>query len=131
MKKQTRHLHSDESRRLVLELIAGLNPDKPWTVTVERYVKKRSINQNSLYWKWNGILADDTGNDVDAIHEFVKQKFLVPKLTEIDGETIETRSTKNLTTAEMKDLMDAYYAWAATDLGIRLPVPEELRMRAA
>lgn len=131
MRKQTRRIHDAESKRSLIHLINGLSEDKQWAITVGPYVKKRSLNQNALYWKWIGILAVDTGNDVDSVHEFVKQKFLIPKITEIDGETIETRSTKNLTTAEFKTFMDAFYAWAATELGIFFPVPEELGMRAA
>ena|SRR3990167_4325161 len=119
-------LRDDVVRGYVLDLIGKLNLEKPWAVTVEPYKKKRSLNQLGLYWKWVGIVANETGNDADDLHEFFKSKFLIPRPVEIGGEVINVRSTTKLDTAAMKEFMDRVYAFAGSELGIMLPVPEDM-----
>ncbi len=108
--------------------IANLNVEKPWTITIEPYRNRRSRSQNSLMWQWVGDVVEHiytaTGQDKDDVHEFFKQKFLQPRIITVGDETVTTWSTKNLTTSEMSDYMDAIYAWTTTELGILLSVPE-------
>ena len=123
-------LRDDVVRGYVLDLIGKLNLEKPWSVTVEPYKKKRSLSQNSLMWMWINDVADrvqdETGQDADDVHDFFKQKFLKPKVVEIAGETIMKYSTKDLTVPEMITYMDQIYAFVISELGILLPIPEEL-----
>ena len=123
----TPHIIRDEAMRArVSGLIAGLDLKKPWAVTVEPHKERRSLSQNSLLWLWHEAVSDHSGHTPEEIHEFIKHKFLAPKSIEINGEVREIWTTKPLNTTQMKDFMDAYYAWAASDFGLLLPVPEEL-----
>ena len=103
---------------------AGLDKSRRWKITIEKYVKRRTSSQNGLYHVWIDIIAQDTGNDNDDLHEFLKEKFCPVKTIHIGGEEQEIHSTKYLTTAEMSRFMERVLAWAATTLNITLPPPE-------
>ena len=112
-------------RDAVINLIKGLNLEKPWSVTIEKYVERRSLSQNNLYWQWVGILARETGNDPDSVHEALKARFLIPKEITFMGEKTLYRSSSKLDTREMSEYMDRVYALATAEMGILLPVPDE------
>ena len=119
-------------RGRVADLIAKLDLSRAWQITVEPYRARRSINQNNLYWKWVGIIATDTGNSTDFIHETLKQEFLPPRTGELNGQLRTYRpSTTTLKIDEMTTYMSQVQAWAATTLGIILPVPDDLGRVAA
>lgn len=106
--------------------VADLPADQVWEIRIRRYKPSRSLQQNALYWKWLGIIAQDTGHDADEIHEFCKIKFLPPVFVEINGEVHEARrTTTKLKVDEMSAYMDRVYAWATSELGMVLPIPEE------
>jgi len=119
-------IENEAQRKRVLGLIEGLNLSKQWQVTIEPKTKKRSLSQNALYWRWVGIIADATGNDNDDVHEALKAKFLTPRTIDIGGEQREIRSTAKQDKAGMTEYLNKVYAWATTELGLYLPVPEEL-----
>jgi len=128
-------VRDDMMRQRVINLLSGLDLAKPWSVTVEPYRKKRTLSQNALYWKWVnevvGYVREATGMDADEIHEFLKAKFLPPRVIEINGQVAEYRTTTKLSTAEMTAFMDAVYVWATSELGLLLPLPVELGREAA
>ncbi len=121
-------IRDETLRQRAIELIYGLNLDKPWTITVEPFRKKRSLSQLRLMHAWIGEVvkhvSEHTGYTHDDVHEFLKQKFLTPKTIEIDGRVSRRWTTGDLTTAQMADYMDKIYAWATTELGLFLPIPE-------
>ncbi len=132
MKQNPTVIIRDQATRLhVLDLIAALSPDKPWAITVEPYKKRRSLSQNALMWAWINDVAkhvhEATGQDNDEIHEFFKGQFLPRRIIEIGG-IVENApgSTKDLTTAEMATYMGQIYAWVTSELGLLLPVPEDM-----
>jgi hypothetical protein len=126
-------LRDETIRANVLRLIAALDLSKPWQVTVEPFRKPRTLSQNALMWKWLNDVAEavsqHTGMDADDIHEFFKKKFLTPRIVEIGGEAVERYTTTNLSTAEMSRYMDRIYAFVTSELGILLPLPEEMHQR--
>jgi hypothetical protein len=122
-------IREERHRQTALALIAGLDIKRPWRVTVIRYVKTRSNPQLALYWMWLKTIADDTGNDTEDLHDFMKKRFLAPSVIEIAGEQHMRWSTGKLSTAEMSSYMERVLAFAESDLGIILPVPEEQFMR--
>lgn len=107
-----------------------LDMSRKYSLTIEPYTKRRSLSQNALMWTWIGEVAEHvckhTGMDADKVHEFFKGKFLHPEIITIHGEEVESRSTKGLTTAQMKDYMDRIHAWVSTELNITLPLPDDL-----
>jgi hypothetical protein len=125
-------IRDPQMRARVAELIGSLDLSKPWKVTVEPYRKARTLSQNALMWKWHGevvkAVCRETGNDADDIHEFFKRKFLTPKVVEINGETVERYTTTTLTAGEMSEFMNRIYAFVTTELGLLLPLPEEMHL---
>lgn len=119
-------LVGEAQRAHAIALISKLDLSKRWKVTVARHQNKRSLNQNSLYWKWLGIIAQETGHEADELHEYFKAKFLPPVFVELEGEAEAIRrSTTKLNTQDMSDYMDKVNAFAASQLGIILPQPDD------
>ena len=125
------HIHSEASRQAVADLVANLSLEKQWNVTVARHQKRRSLSQNNLYWKWVEIVAEETGNDKEDVHDVFKKKFLTGEVREVfDGHQVMRRSTADLNKSAMTEYMDRVSAFCATDLGIILPLPEDARWAA-
>ena len=101
-----------------------LDMSKKYRLTIEPYVRKRTTNQNSLYWSWMTLIADETGNDKDDVHEFLLAKFCPVKEVTIGDEVVERASTKLLDTKEMSRYMNRILPWAA-EFGIVLPFSED------
>ncbi len=49
------------------------------TVTVESFVRDRSLSQSGLFHKYVAIIANETGNDNDTVKKEMKKKFGVIK----------------------------------------------------
>lgn len=128
MKSQTIYTSSEADRARVLAFFERVPLDKPLVWTVEDKPTARSLQQNRLYWKWLGIIASDTGNSVDGLHEVFKQKFLAPVIVELGGEISKVYTTKKLKVGEMSEYMKQVEAQAA-EFGIYLPIPEEMHRR--
>jgi len=123
-------------RQRAVDHILGLSRDKPWNIEIKKHVKKRSLSQNALMWKWINQAADiigrHTGYDADDMHEFFKAKFLPAAgrtRIVIDGIPVERFTTTKLNTKEMHDYMGAIDRWAVSYLGLRLPHPEDAQRR--
>ena len=125
MKKQTHRIQTEQDRERIAAVIAKLDLSKRWDVVIGMYRKKRSLPQNALMWKNIGEIADQTGNDPDDVHEWMKRKFLTPRIFTINGEEIEVWTTKHLTTVEMMQYQDRYRAWAGEFLGLYLTHPDD------
>ncbi len=130
MKPQTFYTNSPEDRARLVSFVERIPMDKPLVWKVEEKKKRRSLSQNNLYHKWAAIIADDTGNDPDDMKTILKRKFLTPRLVEFNGEIEEVYSTKGLSTEEMSKFMKRIEAFSVGELGILLPIPEELHMRS-
>tara|TARA_R110002020_G_scaffold7213_6_gene30564 strand:+ start:1881 stop:2264 length:384 start_codon:yes stop_codon:yes gene_type:complete len=93
---------------------------------VEIRIKVRSNNrskeQNSLYWKWINILSNETGFQVEEMHELVKYKFLQRNVVNNDGvEEVILKSTTTLTVSEFNKFMNDVLYWSNDTLNINLP----------
>ena len=109
--------------------VGGLDLTKKWRVTIAPYVKNRTTDQNNLLWAFYTEIANHTGHTPEEIHEYCKAAFLAPKIITVGKDTKEYRTTTKLTTAEFSDYIERIYAFAAGELGVRLPVPEEAHLR--
>lgn len=119
-------IFNEPSRGRAMALIAALDLSKAWEVIVRPKKAKRSLDQNSLYWMWLGIIANDTGNTANDVHEWCKCEFLPPVFVAINGKQQECRrSTTELNTADMTAYLDRVSAWSAMELGIALPHPDD------
>lgn len=123
----TYRIITPQDKEVVKRAIDQLKEGVRFDVKIIRHRPKRSVPQNNTYWMWIGCIHNETGEDQDTIHEVLKAMFLGRESREALGMSIEqSRSTAKLSTAEFTAYMDKVQAWAATELAIRLPNPEDL-----
>jgi len=88
-------------------------------LTIEKRKRLRSTNQNSFYWLYLGIIADETGDNIDDLHQFLKRKLLPPQFITVHGETIKIpASTTKLDKLEFSRYMEKINALTG------VPIPE-------
>lgn len=98
-------------------------------VTIRKIEKKqiRSIVQNNYY---HGvvikILSEFTGYEPEEMHEALKIKFLTYE--NVKGLPV-TLSTTQLKTHEFEEFLKRVRRWAAIDLGVYIPQPNEVDIR--
>lgn len=94
-------------------------------MTIEKKRKSRSLNQNNYYW---GVviplLCEYCGYTPEEMHEAVKIKFLIT-YPEVKNIPPTIRSTTDLSTVEFEELMARIRMWAAIELGVNIPQPNE------
>jgi len=95
-------------------------------IIVQRKKKKRSNRQNSYYWACIKMIADETGHTPIEIHNILKYEFL-RDITIVNGKCYEfVESTTKLDTYGFSmDYMERIKHWAASELNINLPSPDE------
>ena len=118
-------LVNEADRSRVLGMIQSLDLSRRFSVTVKRKTKRRTLSQNALYWKWVGIISEETGNTPDDVHEGLKEQFITPKEVTIFDSPVLVRSTKDKDTKAMSEYMDNVYQFALS-WGIMLPTPDML-----
>lgn len=108
------------------EKLTEMDLTKPQVVTIKPWKKKRTNNQNALYWEWLSVIANETGHDKDELHTLFRRKFLTPQQREILGEECWClQSTTTLSTVEMSEYMARIQSHVAP-FGIHLPIPEDM-----
>lgn len=101
--------------------VAGLNGRVE--VTVRKWRKQRSLPQLRYYW---GViikmLSEELGYDPQETHEAMKFLFL---RVEHEGKPTTVRSTRDLTTVEFMEYFEKIQIWAATELNLVIPDPNQ------
>ncbi len=101
------------------KLVAGLNPDKAWAVTIAEAKSRRSLEQNDRFHALIASIARETGHDPAFMKAWAVDQFGPIISGEIDGKHYEVpKPTHTYDVAEMSEVMDRLEAWAATELGI-------------
>ena len=77
---------------------------KDWEYELSPYKKDRSNSQNRYYWKILSVIADETWNDVEDLHEKFKLKFLFVQESKV--QLPYAKSTTKLTTEEFTRYLD-------------------------
>ena len=96
-------------------------------VTVKKKRIRRTVPQNNLFHLWCKCISDETGEFPERIKKHFKELFLGYEEVEVFGNiTKELRETKKLNTLQMSKFMNEVQAWTASELGIVLPIPEDL-----
>lgn len=68
---------------------------------------KRSNAQNRYYWLYLGVIAAETGDDENSLHEYFRRTLLPPKLITAQGKNLQIpRSTTDLNKIEMGEYLD-------------------------
>lgn len=113
-------------REAICDYLRGLPEGKSYDVSVKLHRGKRTSPQNAWYWTIVGIVSRETDNTKDVIHRFFKKEFLGYDIKEIGGKRIAiVRSSSSLTTEEFTEYLNNVEAFAATELGIILPHPDD------
>jgi len=88
---------------------------------------RRSKDQNAYYF---GVvlklLAEHTGYTVEEMHEICKYKFLGYDLKELEGENIPLiNSSAKLSTVDFMGYIEEIRGWAASELSVNIPDPNQ------
>lgn len=112
----------------VTAYLQRLSPAKEYDVTVSIHRRNRTVPQNALYWLHVACIADETGSDRNEVHAELKRLYLPSEsVTGMYGETIvRPVSTTKLDTAQFSAYIEKVVAFAASTLGIVLPMPGDL-----
>ena len=86
-----------------------------------RLPPKRSDSQNRYLWFYYEIIAKETGENADDLHELFKRTLLPPVFKTVRGQELKLpRSTTELSKPEFNDFLDKIAALT----GVPLPDPE-------
>lgn len=79
---------------------------KQIAITLEEIGNTRTLEQNALYWKYLGMIADSTGDTTKGLHAYFKDQFLPPRFVNTTFGEVRDRSTSTvLTKKEFSDYM--------------------------
>ena len=88
-------------------------------IRIRKWRKKRSLDQNALYWVWLQVIAKDLGYDTEELHTSFKSMFLTDRSKKIPL----VRSTTVLSVLEFSQYLEKVER-EANELGIKLPQPD-------
>jgi hypothetical protein len=113
------------TRRAYLRTLAG----KRVEIVIREPRKQRSLDQNA--WVWGvalPVLADALGYDAHE-HEILHYALLCECYGTVydarSGRECPARTSSQLSTREFSDYMEWLVRWAATEHGVRVPLPGE------
>jgi len=93
--------------------------------------RKRTLAQNALYRAWLDIIAKDTGNDPNKLHELMKMRFISKrKLVKLGKKRSYVNmewSTTTLNVEEFTDFLNKVYMFFS-DMWYVLPTMDKLDM---
>lgn len=104
-----------------------LDEDKPVELVIRDHKKKRTDDQNALYWSWLRIIGKETGDSTKGLHAYYGDEFL-PKVEVVvmGKKVLEIKSTTELGVKAFTEYLKQVEAHASSFLGIMLPHPGDL-----
>lgn len=122
MRKQDGRVTFDQELAYLFSTLAN----GTYSITVKKVQEKRSIAQNDLMWMWLTCIENETGTNKDEIYMYYCKKFLMKTVSV--GQKMERiyMTTSKLNTEQMSDFLNKLQADALSELGIRLPTPQDL-----
>lgn len=98
-------------------------------IIIRKLTKKRSQQQNKLWWVYVDIIRKELGYDKDEMHEILKMQVNpLEKVNEKTGLVMTYGgSTKDLKVSEFMELIERLVRWSAENLDIALPMPNEMQ----
>jgi len=97
-----------------------------WKLKIETIKKNRSNNQNRYMWYCFELIANETGEDRQRIHDYYVALFLTEKTIIFGTEIIISKGTSKLKTVEFEDFMQKVRLDAQEELSIIIPLPNEI-----
>lgn len=96
------------------------------TVLVEKQKRKRSNPQNRWYWGCIlQLISQHTGEEPENLHEALKAHFAPKKVV---GNIVVPSATRYLDTIDFGEYCEKVRRWAAEELSINIPDPEEVQL---
>ena len=121
MKKDGERLTFDQELPYVFSLLSNGS----YTITIKKASQKRSIPQNDLMWMWLTCIERETGTPKDDVYMYYCKRYLMKTIQIGDKQERIYNTSSKLSAAEMTEFLNHIQADAATELGIRLPLPED------
>ena len=121
MKKDGERLTFDQELHYVFSLLSN----GAYTITIKKASTKRSVPQNDLMWMWLTCIERETGTPKDDVYMYYCKKFLIKTITIGERQERIYNTSSKLTSEEMTEFLNKIQADALTELGIRLPLPED------
>ncbi len=116
---------SEHDRTTAMNALQKIDLAVPFTMSLKRYRKRRTLPQNSLYWLWLSCIADETGDASKDLHLYFTGEYLPTATIEVMGKQItKPVSTKKLNTKQFTDYLNLIEVQAA-GIGITLLHPED------
>jgi hypothetical protein len=105
---------SFDHRDRFLSHVKSLNGERV-VITIGKAETTRTMSQNKYYWSCVvRTLSQHCGYSEGEMHSELKKHFGV-------------ESTKTMTLEAFGNYVESVIAWAQTDMGVRLPAPEEVQ----
>lgn len=115
-----------QDKQAVGAYIDSLPNGKRYDINIAVHRERRTIDQNRLLFLWINCISGETGQDKDELHIYFKHKFLDQDFIRVFGQQIYiTPTTTTLDTKQFTDYLNNIRVFAATELGITLPNPED------
>lgn len=122
-------LRNEEILKNAISYLYGLELDEinPQELILKDHKKKRTEDQNALYWSWLRIIGKETGDSTKALHAFYGDEFLPKEEVIVFGKKVlEIKSTTELGVKGFTEYLKQVEAHAASFLGVNLPHPGDL-----
>jgi len=111
------------NRENLLEYIATLKGRVQ--ILIDKIRSNRTLDQNRFYWFYLSIIAKETGDNPNDLHEYFKRRLLPPRFVKVLGRTIRLpATTTKLSKSEFAEYLDKICALT----NIPIPDTEESRM---
>ena len=111
-------LNSEMQYKRALE---GFNDGDKLVLTITPEKQHRSLSQNAYYFLYLNVISEETGDDVNSLHEWAKRKFLPPQFITVNKEEIKIPAS---TTKLSKPDFSEYIERISATVGIAPPDPE-------
>lgn len=96
----------------------------PVTVRIEVDRGKRTGQQNRYYRLVLGLIADETGDDAEYLHEHFKRAFLAPKTVTVLGASIDIWTTTEEDPEAFFEYVEKIRRFALMELKVVTPDPD-------
>lgn len=108
-----------------LEYLCSKLTNGTYDLTIKRKTEPRTVAQNALMWMWFECISQETGTPKQDVHDYYCSLFLARPVTVGNRSVIVKGSSSGLSSAQMTKFLNLIQADAASEFGIRLPLPAD------
>jgi hypothetical protein len=119
-------IRNDDDRDRFILYILNAKTGREYEATYRIHRKTRSLAQNKLLWLWLHCIADETGNDPQALYSYFCMRYLQVQTEVVFGlEVMKPGGSSKLNTEEFTKFLDCIKQ-EMNDQGIYLPEPGQI-----